>query len=211
MMIGKSVKRLWELYGYDPSEGNADEVANQRIVTEEELDSLTAGYPVFLRNNLDWSFYGLERVLKRNPHITEDWRELVKTFRETSGPRPATLLCKTDYGVVFKSKALIDSHSFKYPELSFALHDLVEALDAITNFDPSLHMSDVLYKEAQRITAIGSKVDRDTNKKIEEEITAKYLNAKHGKKGEIKKGIADRHCVSTRHIDNLIKELKKNK
>ena len=152
MMIGKSVKQLWEMYGYEPSEGNADDGANQRIITEEELDSLTAGYPVFLRNNLDWSFFGLERVLERNPHITESWQELVKTFRETSGPRPATLVCKTKYGVVFKSEALIDSHSFKYPELNFALFDLVEALDAITYFDPSSHMSEVIYEEAYRLS-----------------------------------------------------------
>jgi len=153
MMIGKSVKQLRELYGYDSNEGNADDGANQRIITEEEFDSLTEGYPVFLRNNLDWSFFGLERVLKRNPHITESWQELVKTFRETSGPRPATLACKTKYGVVFKSKALIDSHSFKYPELNFALFNLVEALDAITNFEPSKHMCAVLHKEAQKQTA----------------------------------------------------------
>jgi len=167
-MNSKSVKQLWELYGYEPSEGDADEGANQRIITEEELDSLTAGYPVFLRNNLDWSFFGLERVLKRNQHITESWRELVKTFRETSGPRPDTVVCKTEYGVVFKSKALIDSHSFKYPELNFALFDLVEALDAIANFDPSSHMSEVIYKEAKRISqqrAADAKHDGSTGKR----------------------------------------------
>ncbi len=171
-MIGKSVKQLREMYGYDPSEGNADNEANQRIITKEELDSLAAGYPVFLRNNLDWSFFGLERVLKRNRHITENWRELVKMFRETSGPRPATLVCKTDYGVVFKSEALIDSHSFKYPELNFALFDLVEALDAITNFDPSSHMSEVIYKEAKRIAqqrAADAKHDGPTGKRTAKE------------------------------------------
>lgn len=171
-MNSKSVKQLWELYGYEPSEGDADEGANQRIITEEELDSLTAGYPVFLRNNLDWSFFGLERVLKRNQHITESWRELVKTFRETSGPRPATVVCQTEYGVVFKSKALIDSHSFKYPELNFALFDLVEALDAITNFDPSSHMSEVIYKEAKRISqqrAADAKHDGPTGKRTTKE------------------------------------------
>lgn len=184
-MNGKSVKQLRELYGYEPSEGDADEGANQRIITEEELDSLTAGYPVFLRNNLDWAFFGLERVLKRNPHITESWQELVRTFRETSGPRPATVICKTEYGVVFKSKALIDSYSFKYPELNFALFDLVEALDAITNFDPSNHMSEVIYKEAKRIAqqrAADAKHDGPTGKRTAKEAirtiwaSGKYSN-----------------------------------
>lgn len=143
MMFGKSVKQVIEYCG--------DEIA-PRVVTEGELDSLTAGYPEFLRNNLDWAFFGLERVLKRNPHIKEDWRDLVKLFRETSGPKPKTLICKTAHGVSFKTEALIDSHSFKYPVLNHVMFNLIEELDAIANFDPSKHMSAVILKEAQRLT-----------------------------------------------------------
>lgn len=202
MMISKSVKQVTEHYG--------DEIA-QRVITEDELDSITAGYPIFLRNNLDWAFFGLERVLKRNPHIKEGWRDLVKLFRETSGPKPKTLICKTPHGVSFKTEVLIDSHSFKYPALNHVMLNLIEELDAISNFDPSLHMSDLIYREAQRISASGSKVDGDTNSKIVEEIEAKYLSARHGAKGLVKKEIAEKYFVSERHIDNLVKELKKNR
>lgn len=212
MMISKSVKQLRELYGYDKNNvEKGDTPISPRLVSEDDLDSLTAGYPRFLRNNLDWAFWGLERVLQRNPHITETWRDLVSMYRAEASPKYDTLVCTTIDGETLEVPALIDRTGFKYREIEPAILNLVQELDAISNFDPSLHMSDVIYREAQRISASGSKVDGDTNSKIVEEIEAKYLSARHGAKGGVKKEIAEKYFVSERHIDNLIKELKKNR
>lgn len=168
-MMTKSVKQFREMYGYDYEKDQNEGAKLCRVITEGELDALTEGYPAFLRHDLDWAFAGLEIFLRRNPHVTESWRELVKMFRETAGPQPATLMCKTAYGVEFKTKVLIDSNSFKYPDLGLGLSGLVDALDAIANFDPSKHMSAVIYKEAQRIAAkrgADAKHDGPTGKRI---------------------------------------------
>lgn len=87
------------------------------------------------------------------------------------------------------------------------LHDAFEELHKFRD-DPSRYMSASVYREAQRTSAGGSKVAGDTNTKIAEEIMTSYLNAKRGEKGKLKKLIADRHSVSERHVDNLIRELK---
>lgn len=90
------------------------------------------------------------------------------------------------------------------------LHDAFEELHRFRD-EPERYMSASVYREAQRASAGGCKVAGDTNKEILEEIATIYLNAPRGAKGKIKKEIADRHSVSERHIDNLIKELKTNK
>ena len=153
MMIGKSVKHLWELYGYNPNEVDADELKRQRIVTEEELDSLTASYPAFLRNNLDWAFYGLERVLERKPHIKENWRELVAMYRADALPKKDTLICNASDGETLEVSALIDRSCFKYREIEPAVMHLVQEIDAIADFDPAQHISSVILEEATRINA----------------------------------------------------------
>jgi len=142
MMMTKSVEQLRQAYGYE---------AKERLITEEDLDSLAGGYPVFLRDNLDWAFWWLEVNLGRNPHINEPWNELVSMYRESSSLASGTLLCDTENGEVQELPAKIDRSRFRYREIEAAVMGLVEALDAIKTFDPSKFMSDVLYKEADRI------------------------------------------------------------
>jgi len=142
MMMTKSVEQLRQAFGYE---------AQKRLITEDDLNSLAGGYPVFLRDNLDWAFWWLERILGRNPHIKETWQELVSMYRESSSPQSGTVLCDIGDGETRELPAKIDRSRFRYREIEAAVMGLIEALDAIKNFDPSKFMSDVLYKEADRI------------------------------------------------------------
>ena len=151
--VKKFRERMMEKYGQDPETRCVTEDPNApRIISEQELDELTDGLPERWRNELDWAFLAFEIALSRVPHVTESWRDLVQLFRETSGPRPATVIRKTNGGVVF-SDALVDSCSFPYPELRFALRNLVDALDAIANFDPAKLLSKRVLTEAKRAAA----------------------------------------------------------
>ncbi len=142
MMMTKSVEQLRQAYGYE---------AKKRLIKEEDLDSLAGGYPIFLRDNLDWAFWWLEVNLGRNPHIKETWQALVSLYRESSSLQPGAVLCDIGDGEEQELPAIIDRSCFRYREIEPAVMGVVEALDAIKNFDPSKFMSDVLYKEADRI------------------------------------------------------------
>ena len=91
-----------------------------------------------------------------------------------------------------------------------AITNLCDAFDELHayNADPSRFISRKVYRAVQAITSSGQKIAGDTDSEIESELLIRYFDAPHGTKGEVKKKIAEKHFVSERHVDSLIRKLK---
>lgn len=185
----------------------------QSLASDDELDAITKGAPRLLRIRLAQALSVLEYCLRQNPHISETWKELLEMFLTSKTELKKYIGVRTlPDGTNVEVPMVVDALHFKYPELKNVVLELGRVISEIENLDTSLYMSAVIYNEAQRISASGKKIDGDVDEKVVEALTkADYVNAKHGDKGKIKRGIADRHTVSERHVDSLIRKLKKNK
>lgn len=137
---------------------NAEKVETNQpfagLVSDDEIAAMTADVPQILQDSLIWAFFGLERVLQRNPHITETWRELVAAYRADTTATHDVGVFKFPDGEIIEITLLFDcSSGFRYKAIDDAVARLVSALDEIEKFDPEKYKSKLVDSSYQSIRA----------------------------------------------------------
>lgn len=179
------------------------------LVSKEEIDRIAAGVHSELRDRLEWAFWSLGRVLRRNPEIQEDWKQLVVLYRNQAGPVNDTAIFTFPDGEAVEIPIVIDRNTFQYNEILQDVAGLVIVLDEIENFNPDKYKSTKLVSRIQGSWARGGLGgDSDAAKKY---LEKHYLSARHGEKKSVKQKAVSLFGISERQVDLLVAQLKKGK
>ena len=159
-MQGKRINALPEFFsqfGEKPNFG-----PTQSLASDEELDAITKGLPRLLRIRLAQALSSLEYCLKQNPHISENWKQLIETWRNSKCEMKTTNgIYQLPDGTTITFPILIDKLSFKYSELRNEVFNLARVLTEIECFDPALYkcarVSKILQSERGKKSRRGPK------------------------------------------------------
>jgi hypothetical protein len=127
--------KYFSKWGGKPNFGPA-----QSLASDDELDAIAEGAPQLLRIRLAQALSTLEYCLRQNPHVSENWKELLEMMRRSKTELKKYIGVRTlPDGTNVEVPMVVDSLRFKYPELKSAVFDLGRVLTEIENFDPDLY------------------------------------------------------------------------
>jgi len=141
----RQLPKYFSKWGGKPNAG-----PDQSLASDDELDAITKDVPQLLRIRLAQTLSMLEYCLRLNPHVSENWQELLEIMWNSETELKECIGVRTlPDGTNVEFPMLVDSLCFKYPELKGAVIELGQVLTEIENFDPALYKSVKVSKSLQ--------------------------------------------------------------